>query len=85
MHSNRSIPSLGRIDAGWLWVVAPAAVAATTTVTGLFASPPPCLCVPNLVLVRGVAWRGATHLLPHLLLLPRIYIYIYISLSLSSR
>ena len=52
-------------------MVAPAAVAATTIVTGLFASPPPCLCVPNLVLVRGVAWCGATYLLPHLLLLPR--------------
>ena len=46
-------------------------------VTGLFASPPPCLCVPNLVLVRGVAWRGVANLLTHLLLLPRIYIYIF--------
>ena len=55
-----------------------AAVAATTTVTGLSAPLSPCLCVTNLVLVRGVAWRGAAHLLTHLLLLPRIYIYIYL-------
>ena len=29
------------------------------------------------MLVRGVAWRGAADLLPHLLLLPRIYIYMF--------
>ena len=60
-------------------MAAPAVVAATTTITGLSA-PFRRVCapaaLPNLVLVRGVAWRGAADLLPHLLLLPRIYIYI---------